>query len=561
MSSIVTSILSSIMELLLNKVRDATAKKLKDDDLTEAKRREIVVTELNDIQTKFKGFPRNALLKSYIFLQEGVQLLNLSLKSKEQQKAVQSKTQDDRGETSRMPSGDESVLNEAIELSHVMGKLKIASSDSERNHFKSAQKRFQRAREEATEAFCNEALNIQDRIFAAKLRVVSEILECLDNPATAVTSCLWFLENLHDLLAVREIFSVYLGGGLKSFFNKTERVENVKSVMMINCVLYQFVSKFSSKYCSALAWPTVELSARSFYPIFSWQEVSTILSWGEELIQPPNEMKLDRHIFPYNSAVNSRGEIVVWDDNDIEVVYRTGEIKVAYQFSIPSTEDKEEEVIKQEIVGLALDQENNVYVVLNRETTSQNDNVDSHAVLYVLNEHCNHVKQKRVLDFLPKHKTDLRLAIDKDNNILVTSTTPEDRHIYVCDHIGQFKYQFEHEMSALSCTSVSENNEIMLVSFRDDAVEIYTEEGNLKLKLHLPAGHGVCGMTFHFVIRKTIVLSKVIGSDSYFLNCYSETGQLETSMLCFNYSEGFPEIKSHPSGPVAIVRERNITYI
>jgi hypothetical protein len=124
-----------------------------------------------------------------------------------------------------------------------MGKLKITSNESE-----SAKERFKDARKRATHAFCNEALNVQDRIFATKLRIVSEILECLDNPDTAITSCLLFLEKLHDLPAVREIFSVYLGGGVKSIFSKAERVENVKSVMMINYVLYQFVSKFSSKY-------------------------------------------------------------------------------------------------------------------------------------------------------------------------------------------------------------------------------------------------------------------------------------------------------------------------
>ena len=273
MSSIVTGILSSTVGLLWNKAQDAIAKRLKDGDITDAKLREIVVRELNDIKTKIDGLSRKDMLSSYSFLQEGVQLLIVSLdKSKDDQKAVQSETQDNRGETSRMPNGDESadIFNKALELSHVMGKLKITSNESE-----SAKERFKDARKRATHAFCNEALNIEDRIFAAKLRVVSEILECLDNPDTAITPCQLFLEKLHDLPALREIFSVYLGGGVKSIFSKAERVENVKSVMMINYVLYQFVSKFSSKYCSAFSWSTIQLSDRSFNPIWNWQEVST----------------------------------------------------------------------------------------------------------------------------------------------------------------------------------------------------------------------------------------------------------------------------------------------
>jgi hypothetical protein len=143
MSSIVTTILSSTVGLLWNKARDTTAKKLKDGDITDAKLREIVMRELNDVKTKIDGLSRKDLLSSYSFLQEGVQLLILSLdKSKDEQKAVQSETQDDRGETSRMPSGNEStdILNKALELSHVMGKLKIVSNESE-----SAKKRFEDA--------------------------------------------------------------------------------------------------------------------------------------------------------------------------------------------------------------------------------------------------------------------------------------------------------------------------------------------------------------------------------------------------------------------------------
>ena len=265
MSSIVTSILNSTVGLLWNKARDKTAESLKDGDITDAKLREIVVRELNDIKTKLDGLSRSYLLSSYSFLQEGIQLLNVCLE-KFEQKAVVNEGNDDRGETSRMPSGGESdILNEALELSQAMGKLQIVSKE-----FESAMKRLEDARKRASDAFCNEGLNIKDRIFAAKLRVVSEILECLDNPDTAVSSCLLFLEKLHGLPAVREIFSVYLDRGVKSFFKKTERAENVKSVMMINYVLYRFVSKFSTKYCSTFSWDRLYKTLNHFLITVVW---------------------------------------------------------------------------------------------------------------------------------------------------------------------------------------------------------------------------------------------------------------------------------------------------
>ena len=88
MSSIVTSILSLTLGLLWNKACVATAKILKDGDVTDAKIREVFVRELNDVKTKLDGLSLKDLLSSYMFL-KGVQLLSDSLdKSKDEQKAA-----------------------------------------------------------------------------------------------------------------------------------------------------------------------------------------------------------------------------------------------------------------------------------------------------------------------------------------------------------------------------------------------------------------------------------------------------------------------------------------
>ena len=424
MSSIVTSILSSTVGLLWNKTRDKTAESLKDGDITDAKLREIVVRELNDIKTKLDGLSRSYLLSSYSFLQEGIQLLNVCLE-KFEQKAVVNQGNDNRGKTSRMPSdGESDILNEALELSQAMGKLQIVSKE-----FESAMKRLEDARKEATHAFCNEGLNIQDRIFAAKLRVVSEILECLDNPDTAASSCLLFLGELHGLPAVREIFSVYLDRGVKSFFKKTERAENVKSVMMINYVLYRFVSKFSSKYCSALAWPTIQLPDRSFYPICSWEEVSTRKSWGEDFIQPPDLLKLNESISPYYSAVNSRGEIVSINrvSGQMKVISRTGTTELSFP-----TEDKEARVIEREVLSVGINEKNDMYFVIFEKTS---ENLNGYVALYILDEHCTRVKQKSTLHFLSKLGKFIfqvmKMAVSKNNNFVITPALRDDHYVYI----------------------------------------------------------------------------------------------------------------------------------
>ena len=198
-------------------------------------------------------------------------------------------TEEDQGESSTMSSDVVSaILNEVFELTCAVEKIKIKSCAE----YESARKRFEDTHKEATRAFCNEALKIEDRIFAAKLRVISEILKNLESPITAITGCVLFLRDLHSIPSIREIFSVYLNGGVKSLLGKEERAANVKSVMLINHVLFQFSLKFSSKFMDRVVWPggTIELADRSFDLVLEWKKVSSRKSVGGELDEPPNEL-------------------------------------------------------------------------------------------------------------------------------------------------------------------------------------------------------------------------------------------------------------------------------
>ena len=191
-------------------------------------------------------------------------------------------TQKKRGELSTMSSDVASViLNEVLDLTRAVEKIKIKSCAE----YESARKRFKDARRKATDAFSNEALDIDDRIFAAKLQVVSEILEHLESPKTAITGCLSFLRDLHSLPAIRKIFSVYLNGGVKSLFGKEERAANVKSVMAINYVLFQFTLKFGGQFADRVNWPAgiIDLSDRTFNPVLEWQKVSSNI-WEENWV-------------------------------------------------------------------------------------------------------------------------------------------------------------------------------------------------------------------------------------------------------------------------------------
>ena len=555
MISIVTKIIGSTVGLLVNKARDSTAAKLKEGDVTDSKIRELVVRELNDVKTKLDGLSREKLLSSYNFVQEGVDLLIVSInKSKLEQKALVNETKDDQGETAMPSVAQSEILDEALVLSHAMGKLRI-NSDKE---FESAKERFKDARTRATDVFFNEALSTKDRILAAKLRIISEILECLKSPETAITGCLSFLKRLHSLPAIQETFSVYLNGGMKSLLNKSERVENVQSVMLINRVLFQYVSKFSSKYSIVLAWPTIELADRSFNPILDWQEISTRKSMGDELTQLPNGLILDEIINPYCSAVNSHGDVIVGvGKRSIKIMNKTGESKVV-KLPEPMSEGK---VIDQYVRGLAVDKNNNAYMVRYLETRTENCDVKSY-VLDVLDENYNVKQDSFRLEFLEASNHDVRIAINKNNNIIMMKR--DDLQVYVCDNTGKLKHKFERGSRYALSSGISGQGEIMISSDDYQAVEVYSEEGNLKSTIKLAEGHKVRGLVFHYVICKIIVLTYVEKKDSYFLLCYTEAGELESTMQFCKRMDGqimYTQIKSHPSGPVAVLREKSITFI
>ena len=553
MSSIITAILSSTAGFLWSKARDSTAEKLRDGDVTDAKIREIVVRELDDIKKKLEGLSRKDLLSSCTLLQEGVDLLYLSLGELNlQQQALGTETEDDGAKTSAMTTGVESeILNEVMKLSCAMEKLKLnANSECE-----IAKKRFEDARLKANDAFSNEALSLKDKIFAVELRMVSEILERLDSPKIAITGCLSFLKKLHSLPAIQEVFNVYMNGGVKSLINKAERVDTVKSIMLINYVLFKYVSKFGSTYPSVFAWPTIELTERSFNPILYWQEISTRKSMGSELPQRPNVLKLNtiEHYSDFQVAVNGYGDVVgpsIGSRNSVTVISKTGEKK---EVELPATY-RECKIVHQYVPGIAVDKNNNIYFVKWLKTLTVYGDREYLYVLYILDANYN-VKQEYELDFL-KGTTgySVSIAVKMNNDIVISKR--KDSEGFVCDDRGNLKHKFERKTHFLDSLTISNKNEIMIGSDDDNAVHIYSEEGNLKSTIKPPEGHKIRQVAFHFVFSKIIVVTYVRKKNSIFLLCYTEEGELEsTTYFCTRSDIRDLKITSHPNGPVVVVSE------
>ena len=268
MSAIITGVLNLTFGLLWDKLRDHTAERLQHGDVTDEKCREIIVRELDDINSILDGLSRKDLLASVSFLKEGVCLLNTAFTDDVEERSALTASHDKSGSAADCKNfKSKQNLNDferdIKQLSQIIAHLPIASKD----RLSSAKMSFTDARREATKAFNNRALTTKDRVLACKLRMISRILETVEDPRVVVETCMLYLIELHNLEAIQETFNVYMNGGLKSLLNKQKRQELMSSVIMVNYVLANFTLSFAEKKYNLSTWPKVKISRGCLHPI------------------------------------------------------------------------------------------------------------------------------------------------------------------------------------------------------------------------------------------------------------------------------------------------------
>jgi ribosomal protein S11 len=252
-------------------------------------------------------------------------------------------------------------------------------------------------------------------------------------------------------------------------------------------------------------------------------------------------------------AVNSRGEIILLDDDKITVNYSTGERK---DVMLP---DRTESNVVRRRMDVAVDSNDNVYAVRRLATRDKNSSYKEDFVLYAFDENYD-MKQVSVLDFLVGRRLRyMDIAVDKNQNLIMF--TDWNDQVCICENTGKLKFQFKQHGSSLCSLSISNNNDIMVVSDDHRAVQVYSTEGNLKSTMKVPEDHEARRVAFHHGICKIFVLTYVWKQHSCFLLGYSQAGELENSVF---FRKGDPQridMKSHPSGPVAVAADESITLI
>ena len=563
MSEIVTGVVKLTFGFLANKIRSGIAERLKDGDVTDEECRRLIVRELDDIKSKLDGLARKDLLSSICFLQEGVNRLYQSLlqvdsnentaESPEQATLVVA--------ASFRDTGPDSPINEVIALINAITSLKIRSKE----RFKSAIKSFELARENATKAFCNEALSIEDRIQASQVRMMARILENLEDPEASASDCLQYLKQLHDIGAIREIFSVLINGGMKSRFNKTKRLNNATSVQVMNEILFEFIIKFtkSSLLTRLNAWPTILLGEKTYRPVFGEdRHIEKLKGTGMQVMPLPLPLDTDftfgDEMCPgYFSVVNSKGDIVVvtWDNRTFKVFKRSGESRILCEAPW-----EEHESVWQ-VAAMDIDGEDNLYVIT---IFREGDDLSWNFKLHIFDKNGN----KKLNSALPFHQNSIVqtvcIAINKDGKIAISNRAENILYIGdVCVELNSFKVDksFSVRESYICAVRFSSFDGTIIAADLYN-VYIYTEDGELQRKIKKPTGYGyIDSVAINHVTKRILV--KTVQPSGCSLLSFSETGELQDS-LCLGTTSAwirYAHLKSHPNGPVALVGKTVATLL
>ena len=560
MSEVVTGVVKLTFGFLANKIRSGIAERLKDSDVTDEECRRLIVRELDDIKSKLDGLARKDLLSSLCFLQEGVNRLYQSIfQVDSNENTAESPEQATLVEAASFTNtGPDSPINEVIALINAITSLRIRSKE----RFKSAIESFKLAREKATEAFCNEALSIEDRIQASQIRMMTRILENLEDPEAAASDCLQYLKQLHDIGAIREIFSVLINGGMKSRFNKTKRLNNASSVQVMNQILFEFVIKFTAEQpllTRMLAWPTILLGEKTYHPVLGEDRIIEKLKGsGMQVMSLDSNFTFGDEIYSRDySVVNSKGDIVALtqDERPFKVFKRSGESRILCEAP------REERASAHYVKAMDIDAEDNLYVIT--ESCS--------FVLFIFDENGNK-KLECPLPFLQNSAKRVRMAINKDGKIAILDLDPEllyhseNNILYignVCVELISFKVDksFSLEKSLYYSVRFASFDGTIIVE-GVFTVYIYTENGELQRKIETPTRYGYINQSVAINHITKHILVKTIQPSGCSLLSFSETGELQDS-LCLGTSEWIQnaELKSHPNGPVALVGQTRATLL
>ena len=361
MSVIITAVFKATMGWLVDKCRDEAAKKLKDGDITDQQFRGIIIREIDDLRSKLDGLSRKDLLASISFFREGVELLYEVF-------------EDTRSKSKYGADAAQAACAETESLTEGVKHLELTKSATRK--LADAKKRFESARERATDAFSNEALSPNDRILSMQYRVMATVLEKIDHPEDVLAPCKVCIEELNSLPVVQQSLREQLKTGfraVKSLFNKEERRKVISGVCLVNRVAFNVIRTVPVKELFP-KWLVIDTGEEKVDLLRDARVREILCKQGMENCSVPWILDHDgeeEHGLKEQSDIatnSSRQYILAYFDLTIKVFDNSGKFVQGFRLP-PLIDDSGKQLsIKTSVVRLATDMNDNIYVLVSEES-------------------------------------------------------------------------------------------------------------------------------------------------------------------------------------------------
>ena len=527
MSAIITAVFKVTFGWLADKSRDEAAKKLKDGDVTDQQLRGIIMREIDDMKSKLDGLSRKDLLASIGFFREGIELLYEVFEEKRSRSEYGADTA-------------QAACAEAVSLAEGMKHLELTESAT--RQLTNAKKRFERARERATDAFSNEALSPNDRILAMQYRVMATVLETIDHPADAVAPCKVCIEELNGLPVVQRSLQEQLRTGIKavkSLFHKEERQKVISGVCLVNRVAYDITQTVHVKEPF-----TNEPFAKELLPPFP------MVDTGKEKVDLLRDHRVTKILckqgmgncsvlrtlgdegekvhglaYPLDIATYSSGEYIVADHHSTIKVYdSSGRFLQCFRL----IDDSGRNVLNLS-VKLTTDMNDNIYVMVPEKSG------EGRCWIFKFNKTADYHHKFRVRIMSYEFYSCLSLSVSDSGTVMVLKIDRERKHrvnlVDVYENDGQFVCSFGEQILTRprDITTVSDGR-VMVVQEHPSRVDIFSEQGDHLNTFDLQISMKYSRIAFHKASQHVVVAGcKNNDTDILHIEIYTKDGEFVRS--------------------------------
>ncbi|XP_028409879.1 uncharacterized protein LOC114532546 isoform X2 [Dendronephthya gigantea] len=209
-----------------------------------------------------------------------------------------------------------------IDLQSGVSLLKFWSSGSDDDKYilKQVMTIYKITVKSAFEAFSRMSVTADGGTFATMLKIVSEVLLNLTKPETVVIRCLQFLQELHDLPVIQDMFSFLIANDKQmSFLIDDKKFLNVLSVHKMNKILYEFVRVFVKPPPTVEEWPaTIQLREQVYNPLIEEQFLKERLMFNNRPVSSQMESDIDKIIGTDENVEGQNTDVVEYNDPIIE---------------------------------------------------------------------------------------------------------------------------------------------------------------------------------------------------------------------------------------------------